>query len=622
MGEWGVYGGDAGGTRYSPLAHITRENVRSLAVAWTYRTREADPEFAAAGSGTIEATPLMVDGTLYLSTPLGRVIALDPATGTEWWVFDPRIDRSVGYGDFTNRGPATWVDRAAAAESACRRRIYVAPIDGRIIALDSRTGQPCTGFGEGGTVWIRKLLRIGPFEPPAHEITSPPVIINDLVVTGSAIADNSNPSPASGEIFAFDARSGALKWKWDPIPQDSTDAAWSTWQDGSARRTGAANVWSVMVADTARGLIFAPTSSPAPDYFGGKRVGSNRYANSVVALRAATGEVAWHFQTVHHDLWDYDNAAPPALADILVEGRRIPVVLQATKTGMLFVLDRETGEPVYPVTERPVPRSTVPGEEAWPTQPFSRIMLSPHGLGPEEVWGATEQDRAACRVLVAGLRNEGIFTPPSLEGTLVRPSNIGGAHWGGVAVDEPRDLAIVPVNRMAAFVQLIPMDRLTEPQADSLERRSGFQYTHMEGTPFVMRRGFANSPRGLPCVAPPWGALVAVDLRTGEKRWEVPLGGIPSPPGVPALPAEWGGPNLGGPIVTAGGLVFIGASLDRKFRAFDVETGSELWSQEMPAGGKATPMTYEAGGRQFVVISAGWVRGGKADNIVAFALKP
>jgi quinoprotein glucose dehydrogenase len=332
--------------------------------------------------------------------------------------------------------------------------------------------------------------------------------------------------------------------------------------------------------------------------------------------------VAWHFQTVHHDLWDYDNAAPPALADILVEGRPLPVVVQATKTGMLFVLNRETGEPIHPVTERDVPRSTVPGEEAWPTQPFSRILLSPHGMDPAEIWGPTEADRAACRQLLSGLRNEGIFTPPSLEGTLVRPSNIGGAHWGGVAIDTARDLAIVPVNRMAAIVQLIPMDRLTEPQADSLENRTGYQYTHMEGTPFVMRRGFANSPRGLPCVAPPWGALVAVDLRTAERRWEVPLGGIPSPPGAPPLPKEFGGPNLGGPIVTASGLVFIGASLDRKFRAFDLESGTELWSHELPAGGKATPMTYEHDGKQYVVISAGWVRGGKGDNVVAFALKP
>jgi quinoprotein glucose dehydrogenase len=621
--DWPHYGGDAHGTRYSTLSQITRENVARLEVAWTYHTGELAERFATKNSTSLEVTPLVLRGVMYLSTPLGRVIALDAATGTERWVFDPQIDRSVTYGDFTNRGVAAWLDSAGAPGSPCRLRVYVAPIDGRLIALDAANGRPCQAFGDRGTVRLKARLRVPPFEEAAYQVTSPPTVVNGLVVVGSAIADNSRLAPASGEVQAFDARTGARRWAWDPIPQDSSDPAWATWRDGSARTSGSANVWSVMAVDPARDLLFAPTSSPAPDYYGGKRLGLNRYGNSVVALRASTGRVVWDFQTVHHDLWDYDNASPPALIDITRDGERVPAVLQATKTGMLFVLHRETGEPLFPVEERPVRRSNVPGEEAWPTQPFTTGIepLSPHRVRVEDAWGINAAERAACRERLGGLRNEGIFTPPSFEGTLVVPSNIGGAHWGGLAYDPVRDVAVVPVNRIAAMVQLMSADTLTEEQADLEEHRTGLEYTHMGGTPYVMRRGFIWSPGGLPCTPPPWGALVAVSLRTGAKVWDVPLGAMPAPAGQPPAVADWGSPNLGGPIATAGGLVFIGATLDRKFRAYDIETGRVLWVGDLPAGGKATPMTYAAGGRQYVVIAAGGGgRFGRGDAIVAFAL--
>jgi quinoprotein glucose dehydrogenase len=625
--EWTAYGRDALGSRYAPVAEINRDNVARLGVAWTYRTGEMRPEYRTDEPTSLEATPLVVDGMMYLSTPLGRVIALDPETGRERWVFDPRVDRGVEYGDFANRGVSTWLDSAAAPGSACRRRILVATIDARLIALDAGSGKPCGGFGEGGTVTLRRGLRNMPHSADEYEQTSPPAVVNGIIVVGSAIADNNRIDAASGEVRGYDARTGALRWTWDPVPQDRADPAYGTWVGPKARRTGGANAWSVIAADPARDLVVVPTSSASPDYFGGERLGDNRYANSVVALRASTGKMVWHFQTVHHDLWDYDNASPPALVDVRVDGRPVPAVLQATKTGQLFVLHRETGRPIFPVDERPVPRSTIPGEVAAATQPFSALPpLSPHRFGVDEAWGATAEDRDACRQMMAGLRNEGIFTPPSLEGTLVVPSNVGGAHWGGLAYDPTRQIVVVPVNRVAAVVQLIPADKLDRAEAKREESRLGYQYTRMHGTPYVMRRRILRAPSGLPCTPPPFGTLVAVSLTTGTKVWEVPLGSLAAlvpPEARSQVPADWGSINLGGPVITAGGLVFMAGTLDQSIRAFDVETGKELWRGELPAGGKATPMTYRLseGGRQYLVVAAGggsvW---GAGDHVVAFAL--
>lgn len=619
--QWPAYGRDPGGSRYSPLAQIDTANVAGLAVAWTFHTGELGQKVAQGAPPSLEVTPILVDGALYLSTPLGRVFALDPGTGAVRWRFDARVDVNAGYGDFTSRGVSTWLDTAAAPTAVCRRRILVATIDARLIALDAISGVPCDSFGRGGTVNLRRGLRIAPFEFSAYQQTSPPLVIGDLVIVGSSIADNSRANPASGEVRAFDARSGALRWTWYPIPQDGAVAT-ASWRGGAGRRTGGANAWSVLVADAERGLVFVPTSSPAPDYFGGLRPGDNRYANSVVALRVSTGEVVWHFQTVHHDLWDYDNASPPALADVIRDGARIPVVLQATKTGMLFVLHRETGDPVFPVEERPVPASSIASEEAWPTQPFTRSTppLSPHRRNPNEAWGPSESDRLACEQQLGSLEGGSIFSPPSRRGTLMTPSNIGGAHWGGVAVDPQHHLAIVPVNEVAAMVQLIPDREFDAAEARATSARTGDQYTRMRGTGYVMRRRILLGPSQLPCTPPPFGSLVAVSLRTGQIAWRVPLGTLRLPDGSLG-PAEWGSPNLGGAIITAGGLVFIGASADRAFRAFETQSGRELWRADLPAGAKATPMTYANAGRQYVVVAAGggdvW---GEGDSIIAYAL--
>jgi len=616
-GDWPAYGRDPGGARFSPLTHITRENVARLQVAWTYHTGMPDMSTMSHRPPALEVTPLVVDGTMYVITPTGIVAALDPATGTERWRYDAGVNPHRGYGDFASRGVSFWRDSRAAAASPCARRILAATIDARLIALDATSGKPCARFGSGGALDLRVGLRVPPLEFEFYEVTSPPAVVGDLIIVGSAVADNTTYAPASGEVRAFDARTGALEWTFDPVPRDSSDPAYWTWLAGSARYTGAANVWSVIVGDPARDLVFLPTSSPAPDYYGGLRLGENRYANSIVALRASTGRVVWHFQTVHHDLWDYDNAAPPALVTVVRNGARIPAVVQTGKSAMLYVLDRRSGKAIFPVEERAVPASSVPGEGASATQPFTTVTppLSPLQYSAADAWGPTPEAQAACRVILGALRNEGPFTPPSLQGTLAVPGNIGGAHWGGMAIDEGRGMAIVPVNTIPAMVQLFLAEGFN---GDSLRRSDAgrgitdFEYTRMRGTPYIMRRRLILGPTGLPCTPPPFGALVAVNLSTGGIAWNVPLGTMGGFPG---------SPNLGGPIATAGGLVFIGATLDRQFRAFDIETGRELWSAPLPAGARATPMTYEAGGRQFVVIAAGGGGPfGTGDAIVAFAL--
>jgi quinoprotein glucose dehydrogenase len=623
--DWGFYGGDAFGQHYSSLDQIKRDNVENLTVAWTYRTGELGEGFARSSKLTFEATPVLAFGLLYLETATNIVIALDPETGTQKWRYDPKIDRKRQYSDVAARGVSIWedTDPKRQGQSNCANRVFVGTLDARLIALDAASGQPCPEFGTGGQVDLTSNVRIR--DRGDYEVTSPPAVLGDTIVVGSSVGDNRATDVERGVIRAFDARTGAQRWSFDPIPDSPTHPAGAEWNPAQAATTGAANSWGVMSVDEEHGYVLVPTGSASPDFFGGKRLGSNRFANSLLALDAATGKLAWHQQLIHHDLWDFDLAAQPALVDIEVQGIPVPAVIQATKTGMLYVFDRTKGQPLFPITEKPVPSSTVPGEEASRTQPFSSIpsLVSQRKLEPADAWGVTFWDRGKCRDLIASHRNEGIFTPPDTRGTILSPSYIGGVNWGGIAVDQSRQRIFAAVNHMPTVVTLMSAQTL-ESQAKSDDFPHS-DFARQAGTPYGMRREPLLSPWGLPCTAPPWGTLVSVDLRRNRIVWQVPLGSTEGIGPWFAPTRNFGTPHMGGPIATAGDLIFVGAAMDNYFRAFDLETGRELWKYRLPAGGQATPMTYRAGRdhRQYVVIAAGGhgtlgtLRG---DYVVAFAL--
>jgi quinoprotein glucose dehydrogenase len=601
-GDWPNYGNDPGGMRFSRLTQINRDNVSKLKLAWVFHAGDMSYGSDGRKRSGFETTPIFVDGTLFITTAFNRIIALDPVAGHRLWVYDPHIDPTWEYGDgLVNRGVATWLDPSRSKAQPCRRRIFESTLDARLIALDAATGKPCADFGQNGQASLRNVPG---YLPGRYHMTSPPTVIDDIVVVGSAIDDNQRVDMPAGVVRAFDARTGTLRWSWDPIPSNAPATATTaspktaspnTW------RTGAANAWSIMTVDADRDLVFVPTGSASPDYYGGLRPGDNKWANSVVALHARTGQLAWGFQLVHHDLWDYDTAAPPLLTTLNHAGKITPVVIQGNKTGLLYVLHRDTGAPVFPVEERPVPRSDVPGEVTSPTQPFpvSPPPLVPQQLSADAVWGPTPEDREWCRTEIGRLRNQGIFTPPSVKGTLAVPGNLGGMTWSGYAFDPQYGLLIVNTNSFPNRVKLIPRAKVKSDQEDG-------DYGPQTGSPYGMIRRFLQSPSDLPCTAPPWGTLAAVDMTEGKIRWQVPLGSMQNF-GEPHDSIPPGSINLGGPIATAGGLIFIAGTTDPYIRAFDVENGKELWKARLPASGNATPITYRVSpsGKQYVAIAAG-----------------
>ncbi len=610
---WTHWGRDEGGSRYVPLDQIDASNVADLEELWTWNhgdVSDGSPPFRTTSS--FELTPILVDGTLYGCTPFNRVFALDPLTGTERWIFDPEIDRHASWANqLVCRGVATWLDPDREEGDVCRRRVLTNTVDARLIALDAATGRPCPDFGEAGTVDLNPGVGEQRWKGE-YQLTSGPTMAGDVVVVGSAVSDNTRTNAPSGVIRGFDVRTGARRWAWDLAPPDEPGGLRDP-QSGWMLSTP--NVWAPMSYDPARDLLFVPTGNPTPDYASGHRKGLDHYGSSVVAVEGRTGKVRWSFQTVHHDVWDLDVPAQPVLFPLRRAGQVIPAIVQPTKMSFLFMLDRRTGEPLFPVEERPAPQSgeadfVLSPTQPWPTKPPPLIRMS---VTPDDAWGLTPWDRGRCRETIEGLHFEGPFTPPTRQGTIMIPGNAGGSNWGGVAVDPERQLLVANVMDLPWVVTLFPPDELAAARAEAPEAEHAAQ----EGTPWAMRRDYLRSPLGLACVAPPYGTLHAVDLATGDLRWSRPIGEIPF------IGYEIGLPNLGGPLVTKSGLIFLAATVDTYFRALDIETGAELWKSRLPAGGNAVPMSFSIDGRQIVVIAAGGygrVPGVMGDALVAFAL--
>ena len=624
---WPTYAGSEGGTRYSPLNQINRSNVEDLEIAWIYNAGHLERAPQLRPMVGFQVTPILLPEEagrhLVLCDPLNRIMALDPATGEERWLFDPEIDLRPFAGRFNCRGVTHWRDPEAGEADACAHRLILATNDRRLVAVDARSGVPCEGFGENGFVDVTPIiLELQPANQLlTMQLNSPAAVVNGVIIVGGTADKFKDASSMNGAVRAFSARTGEHLWTFDTLIREPADDP-----ESSAMHVGGANAWINMSWDSERDLVFIPTASPAPNFYGGKRPGDNLYANSVIVLRAATGELVWHFQVLHHDLWDWDLPTNPILAEITRDGEKVPVAMQLTKQGMIFTFHRYTGEPFFEIEERPVPTDGLPEDDVSPTQPFpvKPPPLVRHGIGPEDAWGLTPYDRGKCRELIESMRYGPIYTPPTTEFTLMMPNVGGGMNWGGGAFDPASNILVTPVGQSPYRLRLIPNEEI-DPVAGRLPT-AGLPIGppgYIEGTDYGLEQGPLFSPFMMPCTEPPWAKLVAVDMAEGEILWEAPLGLVDKLSPIP-VPLRWGTPYAGGPIATGGGLVFIGATADERFRAYDTETGELLWEFEGPTSANATPMTYMAGGKQYVVVATGghnWVYPyKKGDSVVAYSL--
>ncbi|WP_416465414.1 membrane-bound PQQ-dependent dehydrogenase, glucose/quinate/shikimate family [Sphingomonas sp. VDB2] len=623
VGDWASYGNDAGGTRFSPLAQITPANVGDLQPAWTYRFGPAP----AGAPRSLQVTPIKVGDTLYACTSYNDIVALDAETGHERWRYGAHTDVS-GVPHGACRGVSYY--RVPGAVGACAARIFTNTIDARLIAVDAATGKPCQDFGHNGIVSLQEGM---PKSPKGYYyVSSAPTIARGRIVLGGWVFDNMYWGEPSGVIRAFDAVTGRLSWAFDIGRPDRKGAP----PPGETYTPSTPNSWAPMSVDDKLGLIYAPLGGAVLDYAGhARRPFDDAWSGSVVALDAETGTPRWKFQTVHHDLWDYDVASQPTLVDLPMPGGVRHALIQPTKRGEMFVLDRETGKPLYPVTEHAAPtRGAVPGERPSPSQPYSDAMPSFRGplLTEQSMWGVTPLDQLWCRIAFREARYDGPLTPPGFTPNIVSPGFLGGSDWGSVSIDADRHLMIVNSNRMANYIKLIARataDKMGIAPADLTKTTSGegAGYAALKGTPVAVKIYPFLSPIFAPCQAPPWGNISAVDLVTGKLVWTHRLGTArdSGPLGLSSmLPFRIGVPNMGGAVTTRGGLFFLAATQDRYLRAFDTATGEVLWRSRLPAGGQSTPMTYlSSRGRQMVAVAAGghpMMNTRAGDYLIAYAL--
>jgi quinoprotein glucose dehydrogenase len=617
--EWPVYGGDPGGSKFSPLSEINRTNVAALAPAWEWKPNEAANDEFGTRPGNFQNTPLMIGNVLYVSTPYNRVVALDAESGRELWSYDPRAyaDGQPPNGTgFVHRGLAAWRDNG-------KLRIFLNSRY-RLICLDAETGKPVDTFGDHGSIDLSRGL-IWPIERRHYTQTSPPVIYRDRVILGNGVGDRlvyKNDPP--GDIRAFDARSGKQVWSFHTIPQRG-EPGHDTWPEGATRTTGHTNAWAPMTLDVDRGLLFVPVGTPSNDFFGGHRHGAGLYGESIVCLDANTGKRKWHYQLVHHGIWDYDPPSPPNLVTITAGGRRIDAVVQLTKQGFAFVFDRVTGTPVWPIEERPVPASDVKGERAWPTQPFPTAPppFTEQGVTPDDAFDLTPELKTQAHAALAKFRLGPLYTPPSIEGTMMRPGTIGGANWGGAAFEAASGLLVLKTTNQGSIARVIAADRSpANPRASEVD--ADFVGDLSASTQFVPAGtdGDGRPLPPLPLLKPPYGHVVAIDLNRGTIAWRVPFGDTPQVRNHPALkgvtlPDQLGTAGAAGVLATAGGVVFVSGN-DVAFHALDLGSGRELWRLPLPRRLTGTPMTYRSrAGRQFVVVATS---AGADAALVAFAL--